>query len=119
MTMRRIVSMVTSQGPTELARAWGCCCLVFAAGEGVGDLVHGVFRRAFGLVGAPFVLQAFVSAHCAGSFLCATFCFGDVLIGHESSCLPDRATSTIPGVGCRGSTRASRLRGHAYPRVPG
>jgi hypothetical protein len=43
-----------------------------AAGEGVGDLVHGVLRRTLGVVGAPFVLQTPVSGHCAGGFLDAT-----------------------------------------------
>jgi hypothetical protein len=56
-----------------------------AAGEGVGDLVHGVLRRTLGVVGATFVLQAPVSGHRAGGFLGATFCLIDVLVGQESS----------------------------------
>ena len=69
MMMRMIRSIFTSQGPTGLARAW-----LFLAGEGVGDLVHGVFRGTLGVVGATFVLQAAVSGHRAGGFLGATFC---------------------------------------------
>ena len=80
--------MVTSQISVELARAWlGLLLVSLAAGEGAGDLVHGVLRRALGLLDAAFVLQAFVSAQRAGSLLDATFRLVDVLIGHKPSWL--------------------------------
>ena len=51
--------MVTSLVSVGLARA--CLGLLLgslAAGEGVGDLVHGVLRRPLGLLDAPFALVA-------------------------------------------------------------
>src|ERR1039458_1119424 len=85
MTMRRIVSMVTSQRLVELARAClGLLLVSLAAGEGVGGLVHGFLGRALGLVDAPFVLQASVSGQRAGGLLHATLRLIDVLVGHET-----------------------------------
>jgi hypothetical protein len=72
--MMMIVSMFTSRIAFGLAYASvHLPAGSLAAGEGVGNLVHGVLRRTLRVVGATFVLQAPVSGHRAGGFLGATF----------------------------------------------
>ena len=81
-----IVSMFTSRIAFGLAYASvHLPAGSLAAGEGVGNLVHGVLRRTLRVVGATFVLQTPVSGHRAGGFLGATFYLVGVLVGHESS----------------------------------
>jgi hypothetical protein len=69
MTMRRMISMVTSQVSVE--HDLGPLVVSVAAGEGFGDLVPGVLYRAPGLLDTP-VLQVLVSAQRAGSLLHVT-----------------------------------------------
>src|SRR5665647_3277175 len=119
MMMRRIVSMITSLVSAGLARAWLALVLVpLAAGEGVGDLVHGFLRRALGLVDAPFVLQASVSGQRAGSLLHATFRLIDVLVSHEPSCFGWVTSARVDASGGRRrlAARSVRPRSGRRPR---
>jgi hypothetical protein len=85
-TTARIVSMVTSQGSGGFgSRIRASTAGSLAAGEGAGDLVHGVRRGALDPVGATFGLQASVSGQHAGGFVHAPLRLIDVLAGHEAS----------------------------------